>query len=154
MGNLCTEMIHRNAWCGCPPCEAVHDVGIGAVRRALVAASVYDKYCVVHIHRFDWTMSDGLCGCVAAVIYICCIQKRTAAMRGIAFCGDVCTHILRRDALALLLRALPPLYAAVLPRYHGRPTVLLWAEPRLADDTVLYAHAVWHGYDGMGECTM
>ena len=62
MGNLCTEMIHRNAWCGCPPCEAVHDVGIGAVRRALFAASVYDKYCMVHIHRFDWTMSDGLCG--------------------------------------------------------------------------------------------
>ena len=39
-------------------------------------------------------------------IYIGCIHKRTAAMHGIACSGDVCTHILRSDALALMLCAL------------------------------------------------
>ena len=61
MGNLCNGLIHRDAWCGCPPCEAVHDVGVGAVRQALVAASGYDNYCVIHTQRIDWVMSYELC---------------------------------------------------------------------------------------------
>jgi len=50
-----------NAWCGCPPCEAVHDVDKGAVRRPLVTASVYDKYDVIYIQRIDWMMGYELC---------------------------------------------------------------------------------------------